>query len=465
MNMQGRLISAAVVAATLVAATPAGAAVATTVVSCQGTEKGCSDVTYAEYEAAPGEANEIVIRRRPYAYTISDSVPIEARKQCKQVTATQVTCPGATLSVHLADGNDSGNAGAGLRRVSLYGKAGDDTLFAPDAVLDGGDGDDHLAGNMVDGGAGRDVISGTDGNDFLNGGDDEDEIHAGAGDDGAAGGSDGTADVIDGGTGVDSISYSGRSDPVEVNIADQTGGYPGEGDQLSGFENAYGGLGADHLVGDEGPNLLDGGGDNSYEPHSGPGDVIVGAGGPDRLTGGANSGELYGGEGDDELNAGTGGGVLDGGPGDDRLSLDQSSSGGLDSVVCGAGRDGLSHPGATPVPDDCEIVLGEQIDTPAHPRRVGDREAVLPVHCPLPRPRCRGEVTLRLPGERRPFAVSRFKRRHGRANVHLILPERIATSTSAPLRVRVKVAVEQKGYSYPVSWMIDLSVVPFEVRK
>jgi hypothetical protein len=274
-----------------------------------------------------------------------------------------------------------------------------------------------------------------------------------------------------------------------VNIADQTGGTPGEGDDLSGFENARGGLGSDHLVGDDGPNTLESG-TKSDDPSGGSGDVLDGAGGADHLRGGANRSELYGGEGDDHLRAGTGrGDLLDGGPGDDLLSdgfgrdtlvggdgndhllLDygheSDPSGPSESVACGAGRDDVRKPRDALVPPDCETVVDEYTHSPAYPHRVTDTEIVLPVHCPVRLPRCNGVVTLRLPGERRPFASRSFKRRHGRANVHLKLPERIVTRTKKPLRVRVTVAGGQRSPRYPgshetafgASWVIDLSAV------
>jgi hypothetical protein len=477
---------AGVVAAACVAAAPAGAAVATQRVVCESGNKGCMNVTHVEYRAAPGELNDVSITQDGARFTISDVVPIEAQAGCVQEAATRITCAGSYLDADLGDGNDAGRAtgdsSIAVNQNSLKGGAGDDTLTAPRSRLDGGDGNDHVTGSSAGGGAGRDVITGTHGVDYLEGGDDEDELSGGAGDDNLNGGTDHASDVMDGGDGADTLDFRGRRDPVEVDLAAQTGGYPGEHDRLSSFENAMGGLGADRLVGDEGPNVLDGGTEFLYEMTGGPGDVIFGAGGDDRLRGGFNSSELHGGEGDDLLNGGTGGrDLLDGGPGDDllgggladtfdggdgddRLDLSRGGSGAARGAVgCGAGRDDVASPGLALLPPDCETVSQVYFHSPIYPRRAGRRDVELRVDCPRPRPSCSGRVTLRVAGQKRPIAQAAFRRKAGRARVKLRLPARIARRRDS-VPVRVAVAGKQahggvRGVPFGTSWYIDLGPV------
>ena len=112
------------------------------------------------------------------------------------------------------DGNDILQGGAG-HRDHLYGGNHDDLLLA-------GGGDDRC-----EGGAGADDIYGEGGNDLLYGGSGEDEIYGGTGHDNIYGGSDrdrlfgedgddliesrgdGVVDVVDAGTGIDSVYCDG----------------------------------------------------------------------------------------------------------------------------------------------------------------------------------------------------------------------------------------------------------------
>lgn len=117
-----------------------------------------------------------------------------------------------------------------------------------------------------------------------------------------------SSDVLDGGAGVDSVSYAQRDTPVVVDLADPgPDGAPGEGDELLGVESVTGGTAADVLVGDGGRNSLYAAGGSST---SSSGDVLRGNGGDDLLAGAG---------GDDSLMAGTGTDRLGGGGGADRL--------------------------------------------------------------------------------------------------------------------------------------------------
>ena len=141
-----------------------------------------------------------------------------------------------------------------------------DTVNADESIAGGGGAD-----NLV-GGTGLGTVSGNGGNDTLNGG-------------------TGTAsDVIDGGTGQDTASYAGRTNPVTVTLdATANDGEGGENDDVQGdVENITGGSGGDTLTGNAAVNRLNGGG------------------GADTLNGGDNSDIMVGGPGGDTFNGGLG---------------------------------------------------------------------------------------------------------------------------------------------------------------
>ena len=228
-------------------------------------------------------------------------------------------------------------------RNDLAGRGGDDTI-------DGRGGDDALYGGergawWQSGDDGRDVLHGRDGNDRISGGYGSDELfgdggadvlmslglwgpnpalegagtlHGGKGDDELVSGRGN--DTLDGEDGFDLVSYAHAGAGVAVDLRGQRA--VGEGaDALVSIEGAIGTGFVDSLLGDDGPNLLDG---------NWGGDTVRGFGEDDRLSGrngfDALPLTLDGGEGDDELTlhgsgpyAVSGGGTLAGGPGDDVL--------------------------------------------------------------------------------------------------------------------------------------------------
>jgi hypothetical protein len=117
---------------------------------------------------------------------------------------------------------------------------------------------------MLSGGGGSDVLRGAGGDDRL-------------WDDGRTARSRRAgADRLDGGAGVDIVSYEHRTAPVYVNLADRSrDGERNEGDRLTRVESLIGGRGDDRLVGDEHPNLIDGGKGR---------DTLAGGAGPDELV-------------------------------------------------------------------------------------------------------------------------------------------------------------------------------------
>jgi Ca2+-binding RTX toxin-like protein len=204
--------------------------------------------------------------------------------------------------------------------------SGADTLTGNDAdnFLDGGDSPD-----VITGGDGDDALSDGNGNDFVFGGNGDDTFNTGQGDDVASG--EGGADTFfaasvvdgsddfDGGTGIDTVLYTGRSADLTLVISGTNNGEVGEGDGFgSNIENIYGGAGNDTITGS-----LD---DNS----------LVGGSGNDTIDAGVGKDDLEGGVGNDTLTAGDGADYVDGSVGDDTLHL---TDGGADTGFCGDGND------------------------------------------------------------------------------------------------------------------------------
>src|SRR5207245_518392 len=117
------------------------------------------------------------------------------------------------------------------------------------------------------------------------------------------------ADRITGGDGVDTVVYAHRSAAVLVDLAsDQPiDGERGEGDSITGVENATGGEGNDTLRGDAGANRLDGAeGDDRLDGRGGA-DLLVGGAGFDIADYSART---------EDLQLTIGGGPVSGGPSD-----------------------------------------------------------------------------------------------------------------------------------------------------
>lgn len=286
---------------------------------------------------------------------------------------------GVTVDLRLTGAQATG--GAGLDTLSgienLTGSAFDDVLTGDAGAnqISGGAGDDRL-----DGGAGADGLTGGAGNDIYlvdNSGDVVTEL-GGEGDDGVissvsftlganvetlelvGSAQNGTGNalnnlivandarnVLDGGAGIDTVSYEAsdagvlvRLDAVRTGnlgfwgiiggaiedlLPDGVGGYAA-GDRLLNFENITGSAHDDQLFGNNLANVLSGGagidilygdaGDDILDGGAGM-DALVGGSGNDRLYGGADSDVLTGGDGADRLYGGTGDDLLTGGAGND----------------------------------------------------------------------------------------------------------------------------------------------------
>jgi len=233
--------------------------------------------------------------------------------------------------------------------VTYLGGAGNDTLDATAATkkltLKGGVGNDHVIG-----GAGADLLFGDDGTDTLEGRDGVDQMTGGNGNDTMLGGNgndsfvEGTiasgADVMDGGAGIDKVTYAARTQPVSITLDDGIAneGEAGEGDRFVSIENLTGGTGADTLVGDAGVNVINGGAGNDTLFGRAGNDTLFGDPGDDLVDGEAGADKLHGGTGNDTLFGDAG--SIDsffGEDGDDTIV--GNTDGRIETVDCGTGID------------------------------------------------------------------------------------------------------------------------------
>ncbi|SHN29960.1 Ca2+-binding protein, RTX toxin-related [Rhizobacter sp. OV335] len=268
------------------------------------------------------------------------------------------------------DGFQQGFLSSNVGRDEQYGDAGN--------TIDAGAGDDYVfagTGNdIVSGGAGRDDIYGMGGSDVLNGDDGDDRIYG----DGPsqydpslivyAAPQDHGADVIDGGAGNDLLIGQGQGDDLYGGTGDDSL-YGDDRDSMNttpdvnGNDYLDGGDGNDKLIGGGRDDQLFGGGgddslwgdsgsvspsDGAYLPPSYHGDdYLDGEDGNDYLQGEGGADTLFGGDGSDTLNgdgpesvlpgSAQGDDYLDGEAGNDTLG----GGGGNDTLFGGTGNDFL----------------------------------------------------------------------------------------------------------------------------
>jgi Ca2+-binding RTX toxin-like protein len=240
------------------------------------------------------------------AFTGSEAGTVTANSGGQQITFSQIE------RIELGAGNDSVTGGVGADSVD--GGAGNDTIY-------GGDGNDTLLGS-----AGLDSLFGGAGNDYL---------YAGSL-------SQMDGDLFDGGSGNDTLDYTGAEYGFTLNLSTgavistssfshtvagieavigsqfydfMQGSAAAESLSGNGGDDAlYGGGGADTLLGGTGNDFLSG--DESTDI-VGSADSISGDAGNDTLIGNAGADSLYGGADDDTLYGGAGADLLDGGTGND----------------------------------------------------------------------------------------------------------------------------------------------------
>ncbi|BCJ43341.1 hypothetical protein GCM10010168_43500 [Actinoplanes ianthinogenes] len=368
------------VAALGVLATPAQAAT-TGVASVSGTK--------VVFKAGSNQTNKVVITRSGRTVTIDDVVAVKPGKGCKKVDKTKVRCTTrktpTRVAVYLGAKNDSVVNKADLR-ITADGGAGNDRVTGGSLsdILRGGTGNDYL-----DGGGGADQLSGEldndrlyggVGNDYLDGGFGNDTLHGGAGDDALDGAEDNDreyggagsdrlrqnslgpdksgSDLVSGGSGIDFVSYQGRTKAITADLDGAKGddGEAGEHDTLlADLEGIEGGDGNDRLTGHAGYDLLDGGPGDDTLRGLGGNDYLDGGYGRDRLEGGDGNDELVGDYGSDSAAAD----VLLGGSGDDTVdyySYTRPITVDLDGA---SGDDGQAGEHDT-VGADIETVIGGQ---------------------------------------------------------------------------------------------------------
>ena len=266
-------------------------------------------------------------------------------------------------------GNDTINGGdgddfiySGTGDDIIDGGVGNDEIEGDDGAdtLNGGDGDDRLKGS-----AGTDTVFGGNGNDSLRGGSGSDVIHGGEGNDDlysrigngdglddvdpdqifGEGGNDqiigGIGDILDGGTGTDTLllDFSASTAGLTIDLAQLTGGGTvqlGTG-SITGFEKL-------------GTIVLSQGNDNVSLGSALVFGSVQGFWGNDTLTGGSGNDLLDGGDGEDTLDGGAGEDSLIGGSNIDTTVVSGNRSAytvtqtttGVFSVVGPDGTDTLS---------------------------------------------------------------------------------------------------------------------------
>ena len=182
--------------------------------------------------------------------------------------------------------------------VSLNGDGSDNSYFGANQAdtLNGNGGDDSLSGN-----GGNDILNGGTGNDAMSGGTGNDIYIV-----------DSPDDVVSevGGSGIDRVEASASSFTLPTGVEDLE----------------YTGNGAFTGTGNDGANIIVGGGQ---------GDLLSGGAGDDNLGGEAGSDVLIGGAGNDRLVGGTGADIMNGGADNDTLVVDNAG----DFATGGAGTD------------------------------------------------------------------------------------------------------------------------------
>jgi hypothetical protein len=243
--------------------------------------------TTLKYDAAAGEANQLVITvsEDHKSATVTDpGATITAGQDCKLDTPNQATCK--------ATGGD----GAGIWDIRANLGDQNDT-----ATITGEQGGTYF-GN---GGAGDDELLGGDGSTELNGGPGADKLTAGKGVARLIEGdpdSDPRPDILEGaGTYGSTASYEGRTAPVTIDLRTGTGGAAGENDVLHHITSAEGGAGDDTLfAGSETIRLAGNGGDDTFDSTEGNTEYdgfyeaidLVGGKGVDNFTCSPDAGEL-----------------------------------------------------------------------------------------------------------------------------------------------------------------------------
>lgn len=155
------------------------------------------------------------------------------------------------------------------------------------------------------------------------------------------------ADTLDGGTGIDTVVYTGVTTRVEASLLTKLGQVAAEGStqEFRSIENLTGGSGSDRLVGDDNGNTL------------------LGMSGHDELLGGKGDDNLQGGEGADTLDGGDGADILNGGAGFDTVTYATSARAvTVDLTLTERGTSDALNDGAGDVLIGIESIIGSAGD-------------------------------------------------------------------------------------------------------
>ena len=224
----------------------------------------------------------------------------------------EITLLGADGSDDWRFGSLSGTAnGANLNAPETAGPDGDDISMTgiealqvfTDPVLGVTGGNDRFLANggtgftgpfplkaQVTGGAGNDELTAGTADTYLGGDSDDDTLTGGPGDDVLRLSLGGGTDVANAGGGADTCTYFNEIGAVTADLRITTQQDTGAGglDTITGCENLEGGDGDDHLTGDDGANVIDGGTRGS----DAGADTLIGLGGNDHLIGAAGADTL-----------------------------------------------------------------------------------------------------------------------------------------------------------------------------
>lgn len=445
-------LSAAVLACLAIPAASHAGLVTQDVHNC-GKYFTCPVVTFT---AATGEANDLALTPRPGGgIRMRDGgAPIQENAAgCQQVNASTIDCPGISdATFETGDGNDRVAAAAIPDTVVDLGPGND---VGSATVVSGDAGDDVLTGLQLDGGPGKDTLTATDEPGFfpnstwdavLDGGAGADTLTGGALDDLliASDGHDRASDVpapdrIDGGPGVNTVSYAGRERSVVVDLA--VGGAQGsakEGDTITRVQNVIGSERNDRLRGDTGANVLDG-------RHGA--DRLAGRGGNDELIGDAGRDTFAGGGGDDTLDAAS------------VTADDDGTDATGERLDCGAGADVVIDVNRDVIDQSCERFDDNAMRLNPFPRMNRVR-ATLRLPCPQDdreNGRCRGTVTIENLSSKSPGASStrRFKLRPDGGAVRLGLKRGTRVAVPVPKSVVLEITINYDANTF-LSYRIKL---------
>jgi Ca2+-binding RTX toxin-like protein len=225
--------------------------------------------------------------------------------------------------------------------------------------------DDNIRSDVEDitGGAAADILIGSDSNNLIIGGGDDDTIRGLGGDDTMNGDGDTSfhfinTDLIDGGDGIDTVSYDDRSAPVNVTldgVANDGDPAVAEADNVINTENIIGGNGNDTLTGNAAGNIIHGlGGADlidgaagtdtvSYDDRSAPVNVtldgVANDGAPGEADNVINTENIIGGNGNDTLTGNSAGNIIRGLGGNDTIA----GGAGPDLIDGGGGADTATY--------------------------------------------------------------------------------------------------------------------------